>query len=461
MRERTWTLFPLLLASLVACNGALETAVTPEESRETDGRSLRLPQRLPADDPAGGSICTVDFQPPARIAVADVRSGAARPFADDAFKTCVLDSVDAWNSRISYSPGLQPVAYLDQLEYLACYSYESYQHTFSSIAGIEQLSGLRWAYLNPAGTGSIDLRPIGLLSRLEQLALVGPKFKRLDGLVCNHSVRDLALHEVAVTDLAPIARLTSLEGVSFREIDHPLDLTPLRNATQVRYVSLTLPDPAGLLWQLPVLPNLEMVMVWPGQYPYAGTSQELFAIGQLPKLKYLSLSGLNVRDLSFLSNLHNLESLSLPDNSIMDVGLLSNLVALKHLSLAGNWGLVDVGPLASLVNLESLVLAGTRVESIQPFTGLSKLQYLNLNSLPMITDIRPLYNLNALTYLALDYGWQVPCWQYEDMRALHPALYIEADPNRCVDEPRPITDGGGAGDVPDGDLPMKRPVFVL
>ena len=127
---------------------------------------------------------------------------------------------------------------------------------------------------------------------------------------------------------------------------------------------------------------------------------DLSAIGAMPGLRRLDLSGNAVTDLGPLAQLRNLERLDLADNALEDLWPLSALPELRVLNLSGN-RIVDVTALASLPRLEALELAGNAVADVTSLGTMSSLRYLGLSG-NRVADVTPLAELYALVRLDLD-----------------------------------------------------------
>ena len=119
------------------------------------------------------------------------------------------------------------------------------------------------------------------------------------------SSTDLHLSNHQISDLAPLAPLTSLQELNLA-VNQIVDIEPLANLTQ---------------------------------------------------LQRLSLNGNQIVDVAPLANLTQLQRLWLSENQIVDVAPLAALTQLYELHLDGNQ-IVDVAPLAALTNLKTLNLWG-------------------------------------------------------------------------------------------------------
>lgn len=131
---------------------------------------------------------------------------------------------------------------------------------------------------------------------------------------------------------------------------------------------------------LSTLINLEELSLY-GEYNSRGGRKKSykmdpFPISKLINLKSLSMTSLNIENISSLKKLTKLESLSLPRNNISDISPLLPLKRLKDLSLQNNL-IQDFRPLSRLVNLEELRIWGNPAKHVESLKNLPKLRYLN------------------------------------------------------------------------------------
>lgn len=112
-------------------------------------------------------------------------------------------------------------------------------------------------------------------------------------------------------------------------------------------------------------------------YSASKANPSLPALGNVPELEYLSLSG---------------------DSPWEEVG---EYTMLKGLAINHNEVLTDLQPLVKLINLEWLILYGCRVSNLTPLAKLNKLTNIILYYCDSVTDLTPLANLNNLTQIAL------------------------------------------------------------
>jgi Leucine-rich repeat (LRR) protein len=167
------------------------------------------------------------------------------------------------------------------------------------------------------------------------------------------SLHSLSLYSTPITDLAPLAGMTSLRELSLQQTA-AVDVTPL----------------AGL-----------------------------------QQLETLSLLGTPVPDLAPLGALAQLRTLDLQYVPATDLGPLAALRALEDLTLADT-AVSDLSPLAGLQHLRELRLDNTRVTRLEPVIELPALTRLDLRGTP-VTDYTPLLRAPRLATLLVRDG-QVP-----------------------------------------------------
>ncbi|MEZ5402022.1 MAG: leucine-rich repeat domain-containing protein [Bryobacteraceae bacterium] len=171
---------------------------------------------------------------------------------------------------------------------------------------------------------------------ISTLTARGKAIKSLEGLEKCTALAMLEIFDGQVTDLTPIANLTNIQSLTFKN-NRIADAAPL----------------AGLT-----------------------------------KLQYIDLSGNQIASAQPFSKLEALNSLFLSGNKIADAAPLAGLKRLWSLYLDGNH-VKDVTALGGLKNLSSLDLRGNRITSVAALSGLNNLKYLMLDGNPL-RDIAPL-----------------------------------------------------------------------
>lgn len=193
-----------------------------------------------------------------------------------------------------------------------------------------------------------------------------------------------------VSDLRPIAHLTSLRLLVLPAGPRVTSLKHLARMTQLRTLTVPLAadlDDLGPLARLTQLQSLHLT---------CAKAPNLAPLAALPRLKTLRLDGdINGERLTGLGQLTRLESLSLDwHGHPCDFAALAQLRNLRALHLTDCRNVADLHPLASLGNLEVLTLRGCdRVADIAPVARLPRLRSLELDLCDGITDIGPLLAL--------------------------------------------------------------------
>ena len=193
--------------------------------------------------------------------------------------------------------------------------------------------------------------------------------QRLTGIEHAVNLRRLCLVQGQISDLGPLAGLTSLRRLHLRS-NAVADVSPL-----------------GRLAQLTVL-DLD-----------GNDISDARPLADLGSLKMLDLAWNEISEVAPLAGLTSLIWLDLGRNDTSDVGPLSGFTSLKTLNLSGN-GISDVAPLAGLTSLRALHLSGNGISDVAPLAGLKSLKTLHLYS-NRISDVAPLAALTALTTLYL------------------------------------------------------------
>ena len=148
---------------------------------------------------------------------------------------------------------------------------------------------------------------------------------------------------------------------------------------------------------------------------------DIAPLANLTALEWLDLDDTQVSDLGPLANLATLELLDLLCTQVSNLGPLANLTALEWLNLMGT-PVSDIRPLAKLAALERLYLAGTQISDIGPLANLTALECLDL-AYTQVSDISPLSKLTALGQIDLR-GTKVSIDAIEELRTSRPDLHI-------------------------------------
>ena len=157
------------------------------------------------------------------------------------------------------------------------------------------------------------------MQRLESVYAPEKGVSNIIGLEFATNLISLKLRDNQVTDLKPLANLTSLEILGLWANQRITDISPLSHLTA---------------------------------------------------LTHLNIGANRIQDLTPLANLTSLETLDAPHNQIESVAPLSELLNLKHLILNNN-RISDLSPLASLTNLQTLYINGNLSADISSLAGLT------------------------------------------------------------------------------------------
>ena len=215
--------------------------------------------------------------------------------------------------------------------------------------------------------------------------------QRLTGIEHAVNLRRLCLVKGQISDLGPLAGMTSLRRLHLRS-NAIADVSPLGRLAQLTVLDLNGNDISDAR-PLADLGSLKMLdLAW-------NEISEVAPLAGLTSLAWLDLDGYNISDVAPLSGLMSLKALSLGSNGISDVAPLAGLKSLKTLDL--DWNRIsDVAPLAGLASLTVLRLHGNDISDVAPLADLTSLTLLDLSA-NEITDLDPLTGLTALTVLYL------------------------------------------------------------
>lgn len=135
-----------------------------------------------------------------------------------------------------------------------------------------------------------------------------------------------------------------------------------------------------------------------------GHAKDIDVIGQLKRLRRLSLRGITLPNLRVLRALDRLEIFELKLGGTRDLGELPNIGRLRYFEAFLVRGLSDVGPIAELPSLEYLFLqAQKQVTSLPSFARSRKLRRVHFQTMKGLRDLAPLARAPALeTLLAFD-----------------------------------------------------------
>ena len=123
------------------------------------------------------------------------------------------------------------------------------------------------------------------------------------------------------------------------------------------------------------------------------------AIGKLPMLKELTLSGCGLSTIAGLNGVSGLNYLDLSNNTLRNIEPLSAMSALTEVDLSHN-ALVTVAPLSGAKVITKLDVSHNSLSSTSSFASLVSLTELSIAN-NTLADLSGMGNLNALTHLDL------------------------------------------------------------
>lgn len=132
------------------------------------------------------------------------------------------------------------------------------------------------------------------------------------------------------------------------------------------------------------------------------TAEDLAAIGSLPKLEKLTLSGCMLTDIEGLANAKQLTYLDLSNNAIRDLTALSFMSGLQTLDLDHN-ALENLSAISSLANLQTLDVSHNSLASATPLASCTRLTTLDVSN-NLIAALSGMDTLTELTALNASYN---------------------------------------------------------
>ncbi len=128
-------------------------------------------------------------------------------------------------------------------------------------------------------------------------------------------------------------------------------------------------------------------------------ANKLLMIDSLPSPGF-SIKNYRTKDLTGLEYCTNLIYLELANESITDLKPLSGLTKLEFLNLNQNYTIEDISPICNLTNLKKLILYSNPIKDISGIGRLTQLTYLDLLDTPVsnISSLSSLINLETLYF---------------------------------------------------------------
>ena len=253
--------------------------------------------------------------------------------------------------------------------------------------------------LRAAIRGELGLLPATPLTkeellRLDYLNAQEKGIVDITGLAFATNLTELHLGKNPITDLRPLANLTSLVSLHIWRISPRtphLDIRPLANLTNLEFLSLA----QNMISDIGPLANLKKLHRLHLRHNQIVDLRPLVGLTQLWEL---AIEGNPITDLTPLSEL-NLRELDISNNPRIDLSPLAHISSLEGLFLERS-RITDIRPISGLRNLRILDIRYNDIEDLRPLSELTALQTLLIQGNP-ITDLTPLSALN-LTHLKYD-----------------------------------------------------------
>jgi Leucine-rich repeat (LRR) protein len=207
------------------------------------------------------------------------------------------------------------------------------------------------------------------------------------------SLQELTLSENKITDISPLSTLSNLKSLSL-QYNLIEDISPLRRSRFLKTLNLGNNKITDLtpLAELYRLVNLDLRS--------NKNIASLRPLEDLTRLKTLFLGNVPVGDeISVLANKRILRELSIENAQIVDITAFKDLKNLTSLNLRGN-NIVDLAPLSGLTKLEYLnVQLNRNIDSIAPLASLIRLEKLDIQDVPIGDEVSVLANFERLEFL--------------------------------------------------------------
>lgn len=239
---------------------------------------------------------------------------------------------------------------------------------------LSELYSLSSLTLSDDGLTSIDA--LSGLGGLTMLDLSGNELSDLSALSGLDGLRVLYLDRNPVSDFSPVYHLQNLTMLSIGDI----------GITEAQLAELSQALPGCAIHHEAAVAELRELTL--GGVTFREDVTELY------------LSGLQLSEITALSNCRMLKRLDLSGNSISDLRPLMDLPALEWLDISGN-PVSDLRPLMAMRSLQNLLAADDQITSLAPLSGLTELRELRLTN-NQLDGLAPLSGLTKLETLDLE-----------------------------------------------------------
>lgn len=248
---------------------------------------------------------------------------------------------------------------------------ENEEYDFSIILEMPNLEDLSIEF----GTSNIRLKDYSILKELDNLKRLNISNihdSDIDNISSIESLEWLSISYSDITNINFLEKISGLSGLfnlgycyNIRNFDA---LKYLKNINQINLCYLNM------------------------------TEKELSTIPEMSELKYLSLVGNNLTNISNFPVLKNLESLSLDDNPLKSIRIpIGNLSKLKYLNI--NKTLVsDVNKINGVDTIEEIYIYDSMITKVAPFKKYKNLKSINAT----LADIKDKETLNGTNIYIID-----------------------------------------------------------
>lgn len=259
------------------------------------------------------------------------------------------------------------------------------------LSGIEIFEGTGIRYLDLGHNSIQDLAPLAKLTSLEQLDVDNNQVTSLVPVQNLVNLKALAASSNSIQDLTPISSLNKLTSLELSS-NAIADVTPLAGLINLTSLNLGMND-IGNITPLTALTNLQTLQLG------SNNISDIIPLTGMTKLQILYLNLNNISDLSPIAALVGLTSLNIGSNVISDISPLSNLININQLLISSN-NVNSITSLSDMKQLSNLQASQNLIHDLSPLAELSSLSYLNLQYNPIVS-ITPLSGLTNLSSLNL------------------------------------------------------------
>ncbi|MGY4157483.1 Leucine-rich repeat (LRR) protein [Bradyrhizobium sp. USDA 4461] len=256
-----------------------------------------------------------------------------------------------------------------------------------NLDALATLQGLEFLSLNGVQSARFDV--IGRWRELKVVLLFGTGLSTLAGFENLHRLNSLSATESSVTDLSPLAGLTTLEELNLRGTQVS-DVSALAGLPSLNSLDVSKTQVSDLS---PLRPLAECQREF-DQMKRAENSFWVFK-----GLERLNISNSKVSDISAIAHLDGIRYLDLGETAVSSIDPLHDCKTLWNLNIAGS-AVTDLGHPGSLSQLQSINASKTRIRSLQALAPASSLQTLNIAETD-VSDLTPIQRAHECRSLDL------------------------------------------------------------